>query len=151
MTAGRRLVDALAAAAARYGPGDRAEKLSLLDALERTRLGAAGPLLRFHEALCFLQAYPDAPQVLAPVGRALAGGARPPAASPARPARPGPGAGARLYASGVAGAALDYPFGYPMARWLARRFRADAEIAWARFDEADRLDETLSLLPSPPP
>jgi len=142
MTAGRRLVDALAAVAARYGPGDRAEKLSLLDALERTRLGAAGPLLRFHEALCFLQAYPDAPEVLARVDRALAGFA-------ARVARLGAGARARLYDSGVAGAALDYPFGYPMARWLARRFRADAEIAWARFDEADRLDETLSLLASP--
>jgi len=142
MTAGRRLVDALAAVAARYGLGDRAEKLSLLDALERTRLGAAGPLLRFHEALCFLQAYPDAPEVLARVDRALAGFA-------ARVARLGAGARARLYDSGVAGAALDYPFGYPMARWLARRFRADAEIAWARFDEADRLDETLSLLASP--
>src|SRR3990170_4005913 len=142
MTAGRRLVDALAAVAARYGLGDRAEKLSLLDALERTRLGAAGPLLRFHEALCFLQAYPDAPEVLARVDRALAGFA-------ARVARLGAGARARLYASGVAGAALDYPFGYPMARWLARRFRADAEIAGARFDEADRLDETLSLLASP--
>src|SRR3989338_6322956 len=81
MTAGRRLVDALAAVAARYGPGDRAEKLSLLDALERTLLGAAGPLLRFHEALCFLQAYPDAPEVLARGDRALAGSAPP---APAR-------------------------------------------------------------------
>src|SRR3990170_4555868 len=127
MAAGRRLVDALAAVAARYGPGDRAEKLSLLDALERTRLGAAGPLLRFHEALCFLQAYPDAPEVLARVDRALAGFA-------ARVARLGAGARARLYDSGVAGAALDYPFGYPMARWPARRFPAGAEVARARVD-----------------
>src|SRR3989338_1726309 len=93
MTAGRRLVDALAAVAARYGLGDRAEKLSLLDALERTRLGAAGPLLRFHEALCFLQAYPDAPEVLARVDRALAGFAarvaRLRAGAPARPPAPG--------------------------------------------------------------
>src|SRR3989304_641116 len=112
MTAGRRLVDALAAVAARYGPGDRAEKLSLLDALERTRLRAAGPPPRLPQALCFLPGHP----------------------------RPPPG---------VAGPALASPFGSPMARWLARRFRADAEIAWARFDEADRLDETLSLLASP--
>ncbi|HBH00295.1 MAG TPA: hypothetical protein DDZ42_00005, partial [Candidatus Rokubacteria bacterium] len=142
MAAGRRLVDALAAVAARYAPGERAEKLALLDALERTPLGAAGPLGRFHEALCFLQAYPDDPEVLARVDRALAG-------FPARVARLGAAARARLHDSGIAGASLDYPFGYPMARWLARRFRGDAEIAWAKFDEADRLDETLSLLASP--
>jgi len=33
-----------------------------------------------------------------------------------------------------------------MARWLAARFPRDAEVAWATFADADRLDETLSLL-----
>src|SRR3990172_5937119 len=116
MTAGRRLVDAPAAAVApRSPPGDRAEKLSLLDALERPRLGAAAPLGRFHETLCFLQAYPDDPTVLARVDRALAG-------FPARVARLAAAPRARLHDSGIAGASLDYPFGSPMARWLARRF-----------------------------
>src|SRR3989441_3873825 len=33
-----------------------------------------------------------------------------------------------------------------MARWLARRFPHDCEVAWARFADTERLDETLSLL-----
>ena len=54
----------------------------------------------------------------------------------------GPGS----YHTGYEKGRLDYPFGYPMARWLAVRFPRATEIAWSRFDDADRLDETLSLL-----
>ncbi|MBI4253477.1 MAG: hypothetical protein HY616_00245 [Candidatus Rokubacteria bacterium] len=142
MAEGRRLVDALAAVAPRYAPDDRKEKLRLLEALEAVPLRAAGALIRFHEALCFLQAYPDCPDVLEGVDRALAG-------VPPRVNRLSPAARARLYDSGIAHTTLDYPFGYPMALWLARRFGKDADIAWAKFDEADRLDETVSLLASP--
>jgi len=142
MVEGRRLVDALHAVASRYLPDDRKEKLRLLEALEAERLRAAGSLIRLHETLCFLQAYPDDPDVLGRVDRALA-------EFPDRVARLGPAARARLHDSGIANAPLDYPFGYPMARWLATRFPRDCEVAWRRFDEADRLDETLSLLASP--
>jgi len=141
MAGGVRLVEALTAVAARYAPADRAAKLELLDALGRTVLRAAPSLRRLHEALCFLQAHPDDVEVLAGVDRELA-------RFPERVARLSPAARARLHDSGIAGTALDYPLGYPMAAWLARRFGADAEIAWAKFDEADRLDETLSLLAS---
>lgn len=142
MVEGRRLVDALHAVASRHGPDDSKEKLRLLEALEAERLRDPGSLIRLHETLCFLQAYPDDPDVLGRVARALT-------EFPERVARLGPAARARLHDSGIANAPLDYPFGYPMARWLATRFPRDCEIAWARFDEADRLDETLSLLASP--
>ncbi|HEY4620368.1 MAG TPA: hypothetical protein VIG93_01600, partial [Gaiellaceae bacterium] len=142
MVEGRRLVDALHAVASRYLPDDRKEKLRLLEALEAERLPDPGSLIRLHETLCFLQAYPDDPDVLGRVDRALA-------EFPDRVARLGPAARARLHDSGIANAPLDYPFGYPMARWLATRFPRDCEVAWRRFDEADRLDETLSLLASP--
>jgi len=139
MTGARRLVDALASVAPRYAPDAREEKIRLLEALERRRLGQAAALLRFHEALCFLQAYPDDSEVLTRVDRALE-------AVPARTAALAPGARRRLRDSGVAGAPIDYPFGYPMARWLAARFPRDCEVAWAQFGDADRLDETISLL-----
>src|SRR5437867_4073627 len=138
MSRGRRLVEALAAAVARYSPDDQKQKCSLLESLERCAIRHPGTLLRFHEALCFLQAYPDDARVLELVGRALEGFA-------SRVARLGPAA-RRLHDSGIVGAALDYPFGYPMARWLAARYPQDVEIAWSRFDDEDRLDETLSLL-----
>src|SRR5207249_4754061 len=48
--------------------------------------------------------------------------------------------------SGIVNTTLDYPFGLPMARWLSTRFPRDCEVAWARFVDTERLDETLSLL-----
>jgi len=138
MSRGRRLLEALAAAVARYSPDDQKQKGSLLESLERCAIRHPGTLLRFHEALCFLQAYPDDARVLELVDRALEGFG-------SRVARLGPAA-RRLHDSGIVGAALDYPFGYPMARWLAARYPQDVEIAWSRFEDEDRLDETLSLL-----
>ena len=125
--------------ASRYSPESRKEKRALLEALERTSVGHAATLRRLHETLCFLQAHPDDAEVLALVDRALE-------AIPARVTRLGPGARRRLHDSGIASTTLDYPFGLPMARWLASRFPADADVAWRRFHDEDRLDETLSLL-----
>jgi hypothetical protein len=138
MSRGRRLVDALAAVVARYAPEDQKRKCELLESLEHCAIRHPSTLLRLHEMLCFLQAYPDDARVLELVDRALEG-------FPSRVARLG-SAVRRLHDSGIAGATLDYPFGYPMARWLAARFPRDTEIAWSRFHDADRLDETLSLL-----
>src|SRR3989338_8261072 len=142
MVEGRRLVDALHAVASRYGPDDGKEKLRLLEAIEAERPPDPGSLIRLHETLCFLQAYPDDPDVLGRVDRALA-------EFPERVVRLGPAARRYLHDSGIANAPLDYPFGYPMARWLATRFPRDCEVAWRRFDEADRLDGTLPLLAGP--
>jgi len=141
MTGGRALADGLTPVASRYTPDARKAKLELLDGLETARVGSPAALLRLHEALCFLQAYPDDPEVLARVDRGLA-------AFPARVTRLGAASRRRLHDSGIAGATLDYPFGLPLARWLARRFPREADIAWDRFEEVDRLDETLSLLAS---
>src|SRR5712691_2373179 len=139
MIAARRLVDALAAVASRYDPPARKEKLRLLDALEGCALSRPASLVRLHETLCFLQAYADGPEVLERVDRALA-------EFPQRVMRLGPAARKRLHDSGIANATLDYPFGFPMARWLTSRFPRDCEVAWARFEDTERLDETLSLL-----
>src|SRR5207249_9550712 len=139
MTAGRRLVDALVAVASRYEPAARKEKLRLLGALAGRRLGRPRAPLRLHETLCLPQAYPDEPEVLEHVDRALA-------EFPRRVARLRAAARGRLHDSGIVNTTLDYPFGLPMARWLATRFPRDCEVAWARFEDTERLDETLSLL-----
>jgi len=99
----------------------------------------AGALLRLHETLCFLQAHPDDVEILALVDRGLE-------AFGARVDRLSHAARRRLHDTGVAGSTLDYPFGLPMARWLAARFPRATDVAWAAFTEPDRLDETLSLL-----
>src|SRR5881398_3202663 len=109
MTAGRRLVDALAAVASRYEPASRKEKLRLLDALAGRRVGRPGSLARLHEALCFLQAYPDDPEVLERVDRALE-------EFPRRVARLRAAARRRLHDSGIANTTLDYRSAF---RWRA--------------------------------
>src|SRR4029450_7888945 len=73
MSRGRRLVEALAAVAARYALEDQKQKCELLESLERCAIRHPGTLLRLHEALCFLQAYPDDARVLELVDRALEG------------------------------------------------------------------------------
>ena len=138
-TRARALVEALAAVAPRSSPDDRAEKLRLLDGLAGRRIGHPDALLRFHETLCLLQAYPDDREILARVDRALA-------TFPDRLRRLGAAARAQLRDSGIVGTTLAYPFGLPMARWLAARHPRDAEIAWAGLADDERLEDILTLL-----
>jgi len=135
----RALVEALAAGAPRFSPLDRGRKLRLLAQLAECPIGRPALLLQFHETLCFLQAYPDDRRVLALADRALE-------AFPARVRRLGTPALARLHDSGIAGTTLDYPFGLPFARWLASRFPGDVDVAWAKYEEGERLEEALGLV-----
>jgi hypothetical protein len=135
----RALVEALAAAAPRFSPDERKGKLRLLDELAECPIPQPDLLLRFHETLCFLQAYPDDRAVLARVDRALAG-------FQARLESLSATGRGELHDSGVAGTTLDYPFGFPMTRWLVSRFPTDVDIVWRKFEEADRMDEALSFL-----
>jgi len=133
----RRLVEELAATAPRFSL-DRRAKLRLLRRLAVCPIQQADVLRRLHEALCLLEAYPDDARVLAAVDRALA-------RIPARVRLLGDRAAA-LHDSGIAGTALFYPFGLPMARWLLSRFGAQVDVAWERFDEGERLEDVLSLV-----
>jgi hypothetical protein len=133
------LAGRLAALAGRYSEADRRRKRLLLDRLTRRPLAHPASLAEYHEALCFLQAYPDDRQILARADRALAGfWARVAALSPRRRAR--------LADSGIAGTEVEYPFGFPMARWLVSRFGPAADVAWEAVADTDRLDEALPLL-----
>jgi hypothetical protein len=137
----RELVERLAHAAPRYAAEDREEKLRLLDLLARSAVRSPRTLHALHEALCFLQAYPDDAAVLDAVDAALGDFA----------ARVGKlGARARaLHDSGIDGTSLDYPFGFPMARWLAARVPAAVDVLWKKFAGAERIQDSLWLLLSP--
>ena len=135
------LVGALAAAAPRFTPRDRAEKIRLLDALARADIASPRALHRLHETLCFLAAYPDEADVLRRAREALA-------AFAARVRRLGP-AMRRLDDTGIAGTFLDYPFGLSMARWLARTSPGSADVLWSKPFAESEIEETLSLLVLP--
>ena len=149
MSAGRQrgaesrvLVDALAACASRFGAVARGEKLRLLARLAATPINTAATMIRLHELLCFVRAYPDDAAVQDAAEQALQDFA-------ARVSRLTSGALARLHDSGIAGTDLDYPFGLPMTRWLATRFPEDVTVAWPKFEGGERLEEALSLLVTP--
>jgi hypothetical protein len=66
-----------------------------------------------------------------------------------RVGRLAPRARTRLDDSGMAGTAVRYPFGFAMARWLARRGPREARLVWGGGEEGERLEETLSVLVTP--
>jgi hypothetical protein len=138
----RELVEALTTAAARFTASTRREKVRLLEALAGSTIDEPRTLRALHEVLCFLQAHPDDARLLRRVDRALD-------AFPARVKRLPLATVRRLDDSGIAGTTVTYPFGLPMARWLARRFPVDVEIVWKDFREDERLQESLVLLLHP--
>jgi hypothetical protein len=96
-----------------YGDAGADRKLALLRTLATVALRTADEVRRLHEALCFLQAYPDDARVLRQVDRMLSRFDRRPDLQTHRDG---------LAYSGIAGTLLWFPFFYPTARWIAARW-----------------------------
>src|SRR5258705_4101570 len=98
-----------------FGAAAAQRKLALLKQLAHTRLGSARAVMRLHEALCFIRAYPDNAAVLAQVQAMLAAFDR---RSDLRAHR------LALADSGIAGTATHYRFFAGQTQWLARHLPA---------------------------
>lgn len=105
-------------------------KLALLAALERATLPDAGAVQALHEQLLFLAAYPDDERVKRAAERLLARFGRRRDLVRHR---------AEVEGSGIVGTAIRYPFFWPTASRLARRFPDRLAIDWKSFDEAEDL------------
>ncbi|HEX8137178.1 MAG TPA: hypothetical protein VF544_06270 [Pyrinomonadaceae bacterium] len=132
-----RLLDRLDDVKRRAGRPGSEQTVKLLAALEKRRLPEADSLIRFHEILLFLRAYPQSPVVLRKAERALI-------SFPRRIEAFGR-AGGDLLAfeapeiSGIAGTSLTSTFSYYIARWLAQRHYAEVSIDWDGYEETARL------------
>jgi hypothetical protein len=128
--------------AARYrshrGDGRQVEKL--LRALDHSRFPDAASLIRFHEALMFLRAFPQSPAVLRAIERILnhfhekvaalrQSGADMEAFDP-------------LEVSGIAGTQMEDALSFDVARWLVRRMPGQVEIAWDNYEPGRELGTT---------
>src|SRR3990172_1025351 len=122
----------------RFGPAERAAKRAILRELAGRPIRDAALLVRFHEALCFLRAYPDGPALLRAVEESLDGFA-PRVAALARPQR--------LDETGIAGTVVYCPLSYPAARWLATRYADAVEIDWEDGESEVALGALAATLP----
>ena len=122
-----------------FAAGTAERKRASLSELEHARLGSARAVLRLHESLCFLCAYPDDARVRSAATRLLEGFAR--RLDLRRHA-------SALADSGIAGTAIHYPFFAATAAWLAARFPDRLRIDWPSLadDQEQRLLDRLDLL-----
>ncbi len=120
-----------------FGGNVASKRLHLLRGLERRPLRRASEVLRLHECLCFLHAYPDDEAVLLQVRLMLDGFAQRPDLRRHRD---------ELADTGIAGTRIDFSFYWFTALWLARRWPDRISIDWAIFDERSRIPDLLHLL-----
>ncbi len=132
-----RILSALERSKEGYGAGSAEAKLALLARLAHAKLGSARAILRLHEVLCFLRAYPDDERLLAEVERMLARFAGRADLRRQREA---------LTDTGIAGTAIRYRFFWSTLRWLARRWPDRIEIDRSEAEVADKLGAALPLL-----
>jgi hypothetical protein len=120
-----------------FDAGAADTRLALLKELVRTRLGSARAVMRLHEALCFIRAYPDNAAVLAQVQAMLAGFA---GRADLRAHR------ATLADSGIAGTPVYYRFFAGQAQWLGQRWPDNLRLDRDDTDAEARIAQALPPL-----
>jgi hypothetical protein len=137
------LLGLLNSAKNRFTPADRETKAKALRTLEDREIRDVASLVQFHETLCFLRAYPDSPEVLRLVEKALEGfGARVDfLKATGRPADL-----KKLRDTGIAHTTVFYPYPHAMAKWLVEHFPADVEMDWEDDAGIDKIQAILPLV-----
>ena len=136
----QRLLTQLEEARQRFGATGEAGTRKLLTQLARQHFRDAGSLLRFHDALLFLRAFPANAAVVKQAEALLA-------TFSARVAELCQ-SGADISAfedesvSGIAGVDIVDAFSYPIAQWLAHRFPQQVRIYWESADQTARMANT---------
>jgi hypothetical protein len=130
----------LEAARYRFNAGDGAQVEKLLHALDKVRFPDAASLIRFHEALMFLRAFPQNPAVLRATERILNHFYEKVAAL--RQSGADMDAFDPLEVSGIAGTQLEDTLSFDVARWLLRRMPGQVEIAWDNYEPGRELGTT---------
>lgn len=136
-----RLLDQLNELKRRFGAEDRTRTARILSLLARRRFTDAGALIRFHEILLFMRAYPQSPDNLRRVEEILASFPR--RVETLREAGVDLSPFEEGEVSGIAGTSLTANFSYAVARWLAGHHAAEVTIDWEGYEDGARLGETL--------
>ncbi|MEN8006995.1 MAG: hypothetical protein ABFS42_08260, partial [Candidatus Krumholzibacteriota bacterium] len=120
-----------------FAAGASVRKRELLTGLAAAGLDNPTQVLRLHEVLCFMRAYPDDPALLAQVEDMLEGFVR---RTDLRRHRKS------LADSGIAGTSIHYEFYHRMAVWLADRWPDRLRIDWPQCESVDAIENILPHL-----
>ncbi len=127
------LLDRLEQSKDRFGCGETDRVERLLDALSQRRLPDAGSLIRLHEGLLFVRAFPQGAGVVARAERILN------SFHERITELQGQGADISEFDSfafgGIAGTTMEDTLNFDVVRWLSRRMPRNAEIVWDDYDE----------------
>ena len=135
----RDLLDRLDDWKRRFAPAGDGQLETLLDQIAARRFRDPAGLIRLHETLLFLRAYPRTPAVARLADEILAG-----FAARVAPLKDNLEAFEEPEVSGIAGTSFAAVFSYEVARRLAALHPRHIEIAWDRHDRVDKLGPALA-------
>ena len=135
------LLEQLGSLKTHFSPADREIKVAILRELRTLDISDIPSLIKYHEALCFMRAYPDSPDVLRLVEEGLAGFA---ARVDHLKASCRPADLKKLRDTGMVHTTTYYPYPYAIAKWLVENFPGDVELDW---EDEEGLDRIRSILP----
>jgi hypothetical protein len=124
----------------RFGPGEAARVVNLLNSLASVRYPDVGFPIRFHEALLFLRAFPHGPGVVRETEKLLNNFWERVAELRQRGVDLSPWDTFEF--SGVAGTAMEDTLSFDIARWLTGRAPNKVEIAWDNYEQGRELGVT---------
>jgi hypothetical protein len=134
------MLDQLDELKTRFGPAEGRKVETLLRRLSRQKFRDTESLVRYHELLLFVSAYPQSAAVLRAAEKELNGFAKrvewlrerdvdvPPLEHP--------------QVSGIAGTPVTDNFGFHIVRWLSERYPSQTSIYWDWFEDENRLAAT---------
>ena len=136
------LLDKLDAARRLYGSVKSSELVGTLTRLASAKIADADELVRLHEALLFLAAYPQSKTVLGKVERLLKSVRQRVATLETQDADLSPLDAPEV--SGIAGRSVTSNFSHALARWLARKYPRQLSIDW---DWMENEEQWAAILP----
>jgi hypothetical protein len=136
------LLARLEAAKSHFGRGAAAETKELLDQLSRFDFKDAPSLIRFHEALLFLRAFPQARSLVARTEKLLNGFHE--RVERIRNLGADMSAFDDFDTSGIAGTTMQDALNFEAARWLVRRIPRHVEIAWDDYWDDSQAERALA-------
>ena len=124
----------------RFGPNETASVVKLLHRLNASRFPDPPSLIRFHETLLFLRAFPQGPAVVRAAERILNNFHK--KVEALRQAGAGMDDFDTFEFSGIAGTEMEDTLSFDVARWLIERMPRKAGIAWENYEPGRELGAT---------